>query len=146
MVTRPGRTPPERIGGTRYPVEVHNLHMGEYWFAMKEYEKASDCLILKPFENPNLTLLADLLLVKIYYETESPLLEFKIKAMDQKVRRTKISTAMKDSYFNFLKILEKILKYNTYTPNTKIAKIKDEILNTSNLFSRSWLLSLLEKK
>ncbi len=135
--------PLERICGTRFPAEVHSLHYAEYFFALKRYEEAIDKLLLKPFEMPHLNLMADLLLVKIYYETESPLLDSRIKALDQKVRRTKIAADTKEQYYNFLKKVDKLIKYGWDKKNPKREKLVEEIKQAPNLFSRSWLLEQL---
>ena len=138
--------PPERICGTRFPAEVHSLHYAEYFFALKCYEEAIDKLLLKPFEMPHLNLMADLLLVKIYYETESPLLDPRMKALDQKVRRTKIANDTKEQYYNFLKKVDKLIKYGWDKNSPKRAKLVEEIKQAPNLFSRSWLLEQLDKE
>ncbi len=138
--------PPERICGTRFPAEVHSMHYAEYFFALKRYEEAIDKLLLKPFEMPHMNLMADLLLVKIYYETESPLLDSRMKALDQKVRRTKIANDTKEQYYNFLKKVDKLIKYGWDKNNPKRAKLVEEIKQAPNLFSRSWLLEQLDKE
>lgn len=138
--------PPERICGTRFPYEVHCIYYAEYFFALKRYDEAIDKLLQKPFEMPHMNLTADLILVKIYYETESPLLDSRMKALDQKVRRTKIAADTKEQYYNFLKKVDKIIKYGWDKKNPKRQKLIEEIKNTPNLFSRSWLLEQLEEK
>ena len=136
--------PPSRICGTRFPIEVHSVYYAEYFFALKHYDEAIDKLLQKPFEMPHMNLTADLILVKIYYETESPLLDSRMKALDQKVRRTKISADTKEQYYNFLKKVDKLIKYGWDKKNPKRAKLLEEIKNSPNLFSRSWLLEQLE--
>lgn len=135
--------PPERICGTRYPNEVHSVHYAEYFFSLKRYDEAIDKLLQKPFEMPHMNLTADLLLVKIYYETESPLLDSRMRALDQKVRRTKISTDKKEQYYQFLKKMDKLIKYGWDKKSPKRAKLIEEIKHSPNLFSRSWLLEQL---
>lgn len=134
---------PERICATRFPAEVHSLYYAEYFFALKRYEEAIDKLLLKPFEMPHMNLMADLLLVKIYYETQSTLLESRMKALDQKVRRTKIAADTKQRYYNFLKKVDKLIKYGWDKKNPKRQKLIEEIKQSPNLFSRSWLLEQL---
>lgn len=135
--------PPERIGSTRYPAEIHSLNVAEYHFYLKEYEKAQEKLIYRPFENPTFSILADVLLVKIYYETQDELLESRMKALDQKVRRSKLSRETKNRYYNFLKKLDKIIKYGWQKNSPKRALLIEEIKTTPEIATREWLLEKL---
>lgn len=135
--------PPERICGTKYPVEVHSLNVAEYHFHKKEYAEAEAKLTYRTFENPNFSIMADLLLIKIYYETNSELLESRMKALEQKVRRSKISTETKAGYYNFLKKLDKVVKYGWQKSTPKLAKLVEEIKTTPGVIDREWLLSKL---
>ncbi|MCC6460964.1 MAG: hypothetical protein IT260_10870 [Saprospiraceae bacterium] len=136
--------PPERIGGTHYPAEIHSLNLAEYYFYQKQYEEAQHSLVYRMFENPGFSILADLLLVKIYFETQSDLLEARMKALDQKVRRSKRSRAFKNRYYNFLKKLDKIIKYGTLHRHPKRQKLFEEIKSTPEIASREWLLEKLK--
>lgn len=135
--------PPERICGTKYPVEAHSLNVAEYHFHKKEYAEAEAKLTYRAFENPNFSIMADLLLIKIYYETNSELLESRMKALEQKVRRSKISTETKAGYYNFLKKLDKVVKYGWQKSTPKLAKLVEEIKTTPGVIDREWLLSKL---
>ncbi|MBL7776167.1 MAG: hypothetical protein JNK89_09205 [Saprospiraceae bacterium] len=135
--------PPERICGTRYPAEVHSLNTADYYFALKEYEKAQEAIVYRNFENARLGFLADILLIKIYFETENELLAFRMKALDQKIRRTKLSSAIKERHLNFLRKLDKIIKYGWQKSHAKNQRLIEEIRETSNIVSREWLLEKL---
>ncbi len=135
--------PPERICGTKYPVEAHSLNVAEYHFHKKEYAEAEAKLTYRAFENPNFSISADVLLIKIYYETGSELLESRMKALEQKVRRSKISAETKAGYYNFLKKLDKVIKYGWQKPSPKRDKLVEEIKNTPSVFAREWLLEKL---
>lgn len=132
--------PPTRICGTRYPDEVYNLYLAEYYFAQKEFDAAHDCLHHCNFENPSFNLKSDLILLKIYYETKNELLEFRMKAFDQKTRRTRLSRTVKMRYFNFLKKLDKVIKYGWQKNSPKRAKLIEEIKSVPEIVSREWLL------
>ncbi|MEZ4941397.1 MAG: hypothetical protein R3D58_11025 [Saprospiraceae bacterium] len=132
--------PPERICGTRHPHEIHSLCMAEYYFVLKEYDQAHDCLQYCNFENPSFTLMSDLILLKIYFETQNELLEFRLKAIDQKIRRTKLSRTAKTRYFNFLKKLDKVIKYGWQKNSPKRTKLIEEIKSVPEIVSREWLL------
>lgn len=135
--------PPTRICGTKYPVEAHSLCMAEYYFYTRDFETALNTLVYKHFENPNYSLWADVLLIKIYFETEDELLEYRIKSLDQKVRRTKISLEHKNNYYKFLQKLDKIIKYGLDKKSQKREKLIEEIKNTPGINERDWLLEKL---
>lgn len=135
--------PPERICGTRYPEEIHSLCTAEYLFALKNYAEAEKTLVYRLFENTFMSLSADVLLVKIYYETQNELLATRMKALDQKIRRTKYSDEKKETYLNFLRKLDKIIKYGWQTNSPRRAKLVEEIKAMPGLVSREWLLEKL---
>lgn len=136
--------PPERICATRYPAEAHNLNFGEYHFYRKEYEEAKAKVAYRPFENPQLSILADVLLIKIYFETQDELLDYRMKALDQKVRRTKMAPLVKERYYNFLKKLDKVIKYSWQKKSPKRLKLIDEIKSIPEIIEREWLLEKLK--
>lgn len=138
--------PPEQICGTRYPNEVYNLNLAEYHFYKKEYEESIQNLTYRPFENPNFSILAEVLLIKIYFETENDLLDSRMKALDQKVRRTMLSREAKEYYFNFLKKLDKIIKYGWQKNSPKRIKLFEEIKSQPNICAREWLLERFSEK
>lgn len=137
--------PSEKICGTRYPADVHSLNMAEYHFYLKQYANAEEKLVYRLFENPLMSILADILLVKIYFETQNDLLETRMKALDQKVRRSKFSAVEKNRYLNFLRKLDKIIKYAWQPRTAKRKQLIDEIKLTSEIIAREWLLEKLEK-
>lgn len=138
--------PPELICGTRYPAEAHNLNFGEYHFYKKEYEEAKNKVAYRPFENPQLGILADVLLIKIYFETNDELLDYRMKALDQKVRRTNLAAYVKDRYYNFLKKLDKIVKYGWLKSSSRKKKLIEEIKAIPEIIEREWLLEKLGQK
>ncbi len=135
--------PPSRICGTKHPVEAHSLCLAEYYLYLQEYPKALNTLTYKHFDNPNYSLWAEMLLIKIYFETEDELLEYRMKALDQKVRRTKISAETKQRYYRFLQKLDKIIKYGWGKDSPKRAKLIEEIKTTPGIIEREWLLEKL---
>ncbi len=136
--------PPERICGTRFPVEIHSLNTAEYYFHTKEYDEAIEMLVYRLFENTTFSILADLLIIKIYFDTQSELLDTRMKALDQKVRRAKLTREIKNRYLNFLKALSKISKYGWQSGHPKRKKLLLEIQATSNIVAREWLLEKLQ--
>lgn len=132
--------PPERLGGTRYPQEAYNLNRAEYLFACRTFDEAAETLTYRAFENVLYSIQADLLLIKIYFETQNELLDARVKALDQKVRRSRIAPGIKERYYNFLKKLDKVIKYTWLKDKAKMAKIADEIRASTDIVEREWLL------
>jgi hypothetical protein len=135
--------PPERICGTRYPGEAHSLNLAEYHFYKNEYAEAQEKLTYKLFENPNFGIMADVLLIKIYFETEDDLLDSRMKALEQKVRRSKIAADTQLRYFNFLKKLDKVIKYHWQKKSSQYQKLVEELQQMPNIIERDWLLEKL---
>ena len=135
--------PPDRIYGTRYPEDIHSLGMAEYLFAAKHYEEAEKSLVYRLFENTFMSIAADVLLIKIYYETGNDLLETRMRALDQKVRRTRYSEEKKATYLNFLRKLDKIIKYAWQPRSSRRLKLREEIRTMPGISSREWLLEKL---
>jgi hypothetical protein len=135
--------PPELIGGTRFSHEFYNLNYAEYDFALKNYDASLEKLNYKLFENQNYSIQADVLLIKIYFETQDDLLEFRMKAMLQKVRRSGISDAQKEMYYNFLKKLDKVIKVGWEKKSDKKKKLIEEITHMPAIIEREWLLKQL---
>lgn len=135
--------PPEAICGTRYPAEFHSLNMAEYYFYIKEYDQALKAVVYRLFENPTVSIIVDLLIIKIYYETQNDMLESRMKALDQKIRRSQLSRKTKNRYHNFIKMLDKIIRYGWQNNSPKRAKWTEEIKNTPEIVAREWLLEKL---
>lgn len=138
--------PPERIGGTRYPVEIYNLNLAEYYFAIKKYEEAGEKLVYRPFEHPTISILADMLLIKIYYETQNDLLESRMNALEQKIRRSRLGRETKIRYYNFLKKLDKVIKYGRQPQSAKRARLIEIIRTMPDIIAREWLLEKLGER
>ena len=138
--------PPEKILGTKFTEEVHSLCKGDLLFYEGKYDLAQDYLEYKPFENPQFSLLADILLIKSYYETQNPLLASKMEAFRQKARRTKVKSGIRAACREFVKLLEKIEKNRVYKASPgRLQKIREGIQSQKDLYEREWLLSKLEE-
>ncbi|MBL7774382.1 MAG: hypothetical protein JNK89_00175 [Saprospiraceae bacterium] len=135
---------PAQLTGTRYPVESHSLCVAELLFHKKSYAEAREHLIFRHFENINYSILADVLLIKIYYKTQDELLDSRMKALVQKVRRARISPESKTPYFNFLKKLDKIIRYVWEKKPAKIERLALDIQSQPAILEREWLLGLLQ--
>jgi hypothetical protein len=132
--------PPERLCGTKYPKEACDLNWAEYYFHLKDYEKAAQRLEYKPFEHPMLSIIAEALLLKIYYVTNNELLDARMHALRQKVRRSKLSPPIKTRYNNFIRLLGNLDRLKTALHIEPASQLVDEITSTPNVMHREWLL------
>lgn len=137
--------PPTRICGTRFPAEAHSLNLAEYHFYKQEYSLAAEKLQYRLFENPNFSILVDVLLIKIYVETQDDLLESRMKALEQKLRRIKLAADSKTRYTNFLKKLDKINRHIWHKKTVRYEKMVAELKSIPQIIQREWLLEKLEK-
>ncbi len=133
--------PPEKVIGTRFAHEACNLHWADYYFSQRNYDAAIEKIEIRLFENPIYSILADIILIKIYYEQKSDPLEHRMKALDQKIRRSGMSEHMKERYHNFLRKLDKINKHLQVANKTKRGKLVEEIRSVQNIYERDWLLA-----
>ncbi|MEZ4918967.1 MAG: hypothetical protein R2792_07640 [Saprospiraceae bacterium] len=133
--------PPERICGTKYPAELHSLRRADYHYYIGEYDKALELINYRPFEDPQSSILADVLQIKIYFETNKEILDYRLKSMEQKVRRTNLADSLKPKYFNFIKKVNKLNKYGGLAKDiTKLKNLKKELFELPNILERDWLL------
>jgi hypothetical protein len=135
--------PPGRLCGTRFPVEMHNLTYAKYYLAVKNYQAALNLLEHRNFENVNISILAEVVQIKVYYETGNDLLEYRMNAAIQKIRRSNIASSTKKYYFNFFKKLDKVIKYGWEKNSRKKEKLKAEIRDMEVLYERDWLMEQL---
>lgn len=129
-----------RLTGTKFLDDVYQLNWAEYYLALKEYDKATEHLQYKMFENPMYSIQAEVVQLRIYYETENELLDGRIKALEQKIRRTAFSVELKKSLQLFVQKLDKLNKYRYQRSSPKFAKLVEEIKTTPGLVYRNWLL------
>ena len=126
--------------GTRFPAEFHGLCQAEVHFAMGTFEAAHDQLVYTSFEDTSYSIMADILLIKIYYATQHELLGSRVRALEQKVRRSKLVAIRKESYLNFLKTMYKVMKYEPLSSSKQWRKLHDYVKSTTPMVAREWLL------
>ena len=138
--------PPERIFGTKFPKEIHSLKTAEYLFHLGQFNEALDKLEYRPYEDPHNSLLVDVLYLRIYFETQNGLIDFKLKSFEQKIRRAELSERAKSLYFNFFKKLDKIYRYGGIAKNKKkLEKVHYDLLYLPNIVEREWLIEKTEE-
>lgn len=138
------RYPPNKITGTHYPLEAHSLCLAELLFARENYVAAEEHVMYRKFENVNYSILADVLLIKIYYVTQNELLESRVSALGQKVRRTKLYKPQKQQYLHFLRLANQLIKYRWTKPSAEqLNKLKSLAKELTPLLEREWLQQMI---
>lgn len=138
--------PPERITGTQHARELHDILQARVLLARGLHAEAQQRITYQVFENPFLELNAEVLLIQILFETHSEILDHRIQALRQKIRRSIIPKQVKTRYTNFLGALERLQQYK-WTGNTyQMAKLREKIAATPHVAHKSWLLDHLTAK
>ena len=131
---------PLRIVGKDDTFEIHNFLLANYYFSKMEYDKAEEILVSLKFKDIFYDIQVYFLIIKIYYEQNSPLLEDKINALKVKVARGNLPESKKAFFYNSLNKLA-IIQRLKYVPD-KLQKLNVlEELKSSKIFSeREWLI------
>ena len=125
-------------------VEIHNFLLANYYFSTMEYAKAEEILVSLKFKDIFYDIQVYFLIIKIYYEQNSSLLEDKINALKVKVARGNLPEPKKAFFYNSLNKLTTIQKLRFVPDNLQKMKVLEE-LNSSKIFSeREWLIEKIE--
>jgi hypothetical protein len=135
--------PPERIGGTLHPIEVYHMNLSFFYFAKKDYERAEQYLTYCNFYNIHYSIQTEIIRIKIFYETDSPLVEARTRALLQKVRRAKMSLQYREKYYQLLGQILLLIKYRWDKKSPKKAQLAESVRNTPGLLEKEWLMSHL---
>lgn len=138
--------PPSKITGTHYQTEAHSLCVAEVLFYEQKHEESETQLTYRNFESVNYSILADVLLIKIYYATEHELLDSRIAALSQKIRRSKLTPLNKKKYLNFIKMVKQICKFHWTKNKTTQQSIERNLNELVPVIEREWLQSIMEAK
>jgi hypothetical protein len=136
---------PERIIGKDDAVEIHNFLWANYYFSTLDYGKAEDILISLKFKDIFYDIQVYFLVIKIYYQQNSPLLDDKINALKVKVSRSNMPEAKKAFFYNSLNKLAMLQKLKFIPDKSQKVKLLEE-LNSSKIFAeREWLIEKVEE-
>lgn len=113
----------------------------------KRYAKVIELLQEVEYEDFIYNLSSKRLLLMTYFETDEqePLFSLIDSWRAYLYRNPNISNAMKEMYSNFLTITKKLARTNKREVKI-LTNLKEEIINTKNLASRSWLLEKIAEK
>jgi hypothetical protein len=121
--------------------EAFHLNKACYYFYVKQYEKSIE--ILPPNSN-NLDrhLIARRLEIKIYFETDSELLIYKVEAFKVYIHRASkkiISEATRERNANFANLLYQLIQ-TPRSDKSKLTKILSRIEEKQQVAEKEWLL------
>ena len=135
-----------RITQTQYPQDVFHFNMAVYYFHLKQYDQAIDYLS-DTYEDVYYNLAARRLEIKIYYETNSPILEARMdafKAFLFRLSRQILSNEQKKLNNNFIDLLRQINHPKTLKNSVRIKKLIGKVQKTKLITERNWLIEKLE--
>jgi hypothetical protein len=131
----------ERISGDNKTVDYYKLGLAQYYFEIKDYDKAIE---FTPAASNNLMyhLIARRLELRVYFETNSDLLSFKIDAFKMYLSRNKGKILSNENYEmnnNFVNLLQQISQSGKGDKKRHEVLVK-RIEEKKNLFLREWLM------
>lgn len=120
----------------------YQYNLSKYYYEVQDYKLALRILHRHDFEDKLLIMSAKILLLKILYETaDFSSLESVLESTKMLLYREKNVNYHKDSFLNFIKILQAILLLNSKSKKEKLSQ-KIEALPT--LTEKKWLLKQIE--
>lgn len=137
--------PPENITGTKYPEEFYQLNWSYFYFKTGDYEKAEQSLKQVNFEYQLFNLLAEVQLILIYYESDNPLLEFRLKALEQKVRRSAQTPAWKKRVNRFVYFTSKLEAFKWQHTAGQLADMVTALRDENDVLEKQWLLDAFDR-
>jgi len=137
----------DKITDTDCPQEIYANNLARYYFELKQFDKALDCLT-QDYDDTYYKIAAKLIEIKIYYEQEEDLLEYKMQAF--KVYLHRISNALlpevhKRGFKNFIDLLKQICHPSTLNNPSRIAKLQQKLKDRKVIAERDWLQKKLEE-
>jgi hypothetical protein len=136
----------ERLIGVPAPLELYHYTLANYHYHLHEYDRALDLLQAGSDDLFNNLMLRKLEL-KIYYETDSPLLDSKMENFKLFVFRQGKKNLPPDIFQmnnNFIDLLKAITASVTFGKKERVRKLLQKLDDTELLAERSWLKTQLE--
>lgn len=135
-----------RIIGDNDTLDLYRLGMATYLFALNKFDEALDHIpAFSPYVDYHL--MARRLELKIYFETESDLLTYKLNAFKMYISRASkkfLSDAMRRWYLNFANFLNQII-YSQPGNKKRVARLRQRIKQEKWMPDRDWLLEKVDR-
>ncbi|MEM1322439.1 MAG: hypothetical protein AAGG75_19405 [Bacteroidota bacterium] len=131
----------DKIIDTNNPQEVYANNLARYYFALREFDKALDCLS-QDYEDTYYKISAKLIEIKIYYEQQSELLDYKIQAFKvylHRISNTLLPELHKLGFKHFIDLLKQICHPSTWRNKERIDKLLAKLEARKVLAERDWL-------
>lgn len=137
----------DQIVSANFPEDVYQLNLADYFFALKEYDKALDYLV-DYYDDVYYHIAAKRIELKAYYELKSVLLPAKIDAFKifiYRLSKKKLPESPREGNNNFINTLKQIIARGTQFNPKRIARVKDRLEKLEMIAEKKWLLEKLEE-
>jgi len=125
---------------TPYRAAAFHLNSGRLAYARKKYDDALIHLQKSNYRDVLDNMVAKILQIKIYYETdEFDLLQSHLKTVEMYIRRNKKISYHYENWRNIIRYTQKIVELNRFDKQA-IKKLKEAIRNERTLTEKDWLL------
>ncbi len=134
-----------RIVATNQPHEIYLFNLANYYFALKKYPEALDCLSDR-YEDAYYTIAAKRMELKIYYELQSDILESRIDAFKiyiYRISQKVLPVVQRDGNNNFIDLLKQIRSPKTLDSLKRIEKLRNKVREKKSIAEKEWLLEKL---
>lgn len=134
-----------KIEGTSSPEDVYHYNLAIYFFERAEYDKSLE-LLADQYEDLFYKIDAKRLELKVYFETQSTILESKMDAFKVYIFRLPEKVILEHKRTcnnNFINFLRQLYNPKTNFSPKRIEKLKAKISKTKLLSEKAWLLEKL---
>ncbi len=135
-----------RIVGTNHPQDSYEFNLASYYFAVQDYDQALTCLV-DHYEDFYYKIIAKRLEIKIFFETNSAILDAKMDAFKifiYRLSQKMISDIQRQGNNNFIDVLRQIRNPKTKGNEQRIGKIALKINELKVIAEKEWLMEKLE--
>lgn len=135
-----------RITGTNHPEQIYRFNLANYYFHIREFDKALD-LLADHYDEIWHNMRARCLEIKIYFEkNELLLMESKLEAFRINVLRLSkkyLNDNTRTSYLNFVNLSRKLISPLSTGNKKRAQKLLEEARSLPGLVDREWFLEKL---
>ena len=131
-----------RIVGTKFSDEVYSFNLASIYFSRKDYDQALEYLS-ESYEDWYYKIAARRLEIKIYYETDSVLLDPKLDAFKifiYRIAKSKLPQLQKSGNNNFADLVKQIRSSKTSHNQNRLQKLLHKIKTKKVVAEEEWLI------
>jgi len=137
----------DKLEGAENSNDVYDYNMASYYFAIQEYDQAL-ALLADQYEDIYYKIAARRMELKIYYETQSDLLDPKIdsfKVYVFRLSKKQILDHKRSSNNHFINFLRQLRNPRTIHDVRKLEKLEQKMLDTALLTEKDWLIDKVQE-